>query len=132
MRGDQRAQPLGAARLRRDRRIVLQLFGEQHLEQRQQQPRIGVWADRNVLERARGLGVPGIDDDDAAAAIDDPPEPSRMRGAVRRLPCDTSGLAPTIRSSRVYARSGIGTAIGAPYRSSLATSRLFASCEPGL
>ena len=40
-------------------------------QHREQQPRIGVGADRYVLERAGRLGPARIDDDDPAAALDD-------------------------------------------------------------
>lgn len=53
-----------------------------------------------------------------------------MRGAVIRLPCDTSGFAPSISSRPVRLRSGIGSSTGAPYSSALAANRLFTSCEP--
>ena len=39
---------------------------------------------------------------------------SLIRGAVRTLPWETSGLAPTMNRKSVRSRSGIGTMNGAP------------------
>ena len=44
---------------------------DEHAQQREQQPGVGVGADRDVLEVLRGLGAARVDDDDAAAALDD-------------------------------------------------------------
>ena len=53
-----------------------------------------------------------------------------MRGADSTEPWETSGFAPSISSSFVRRRSGIGTISGEPYSSALAAKRLFTSCEP--
>jgi len=52
-----------------------------------------------------------------------------MRGAVRKLPCETTGFAPIITSSSVRFKSGIGTDVGVPYSSWLAISLLLVSWE---
>ena len=39
---------------------------------------------------------------------------SLMRGAVRKLPWETTGLAPIITRRSVRVRSGIGTDVGTP------------------
>ena len=54
---------------------------------------------------------------------------SLIRGAVRKLPCDTTGFAPIKTRRSVRLRSGIGTEVGVPYSSWLAISRLLVSCE---
>jgi hypothetical protein len=57
---------------------------------------------------------------------------SRTRGAVSTDPCETIGLAPSMRRKLVRWRSGIGTTSGDPYMSALAAKRLFTSCDPAL
>jgi Cu/Ag efflux pump CusA len=39
---------------------------------------------------------------------------SLIRGAVKKLPCETTGFAPIITNRSVRMRSGIGTDIGVP------------------
>jgi hypothetical protein len=54
---------------------------------------------------------------------------SLIRGAHITEPCETSGLAPTISSSSVRSRSGIGSRNGDPYSSELAAKRFETSWE---
>ena len=54
---------------------------------------------------------------------------SLMRGAVRKLPWETTGLAPMRTRRSVRVRSGIGTDVGVPYSNWLAISRLLVSWD---
>ncbi len=128
----QRLQPFDTVGERLHLRGVDQTFGEHHLQQRQQQVGVGVGHDGKPLERRRRLGAARIDDDH-------PPAPrltmscmrSLIRGAVRKLPCETTGFAPIMTSRSVRVRSGgIGTEVGAPpYSIWLAISLLLVSCD---
>ena len=71
MLGDKAAQAVAAARLAADRSGVLEALGEDHLQQRQAQPGVGVGVDRQVLEGPRRLRAARVDDDDPAAAVAD-------------------------------------------------------------
>ena len=67
----ERADPDG---LLPDRRLVGETLGEDHVQHRQQQPRVGVRAHLDVLEGTCGLGAPRVDDDHPAAALGDAAE----------------------------------------------------------
>ena len=69
--GDELPQPLSPVRPQRHRSGVLKRLGEDHLQQREQQERVGVGPQRDVLELARGLRAARIDHHDSPAAIGD-------------------------------------------------------------
>jgi hypothetical protein len=60
-----------ALRVLREEVAVGETLGEDHVQHREQKPRVGVRRDRDVLELARGLGPARVHDDDAPAAVHD-------------------------------------------------------------
>jgi hypothetical protein len=69
-----------------DGRRVLESLREDHVQQRQQQPRVGVGAHGDMLEGPGRLGAAGVDDNDAAPTVRDRRQlvlhPRRVHGAA--------------------------------------------------
>ena len=95
-----RSTSLPAARVARDaRRVDARRAATSTAHHREQERRVAAGADRDVLVGlARRLGAARVDDDELAAALADARAGApRMSGAVRTLPFETTGFAPTQR-----------------------------------
>jgi hypothetical protein len=68
MLGRRRPQGAGARGGPSERVLVGEVLREDHVQQREQQPGVGVGTDGDVLVGPRGLGPPRVDDDHAPAA----------------------------------------------------------------